>query len=431
MSTNDAIPSWSGYNYQGKATLLYILEKINILNRIGEDVSQYSVELELNEDFVIKKNGVPESFHQVKAMLTKNSISAYKGAIEKLIEAKDKPGSTDAKGYLMVASCINNWEKVTNIYQSHVTLYKYEGMIVDVITVSDFIILELEKYLEYKQLNAVNKNAIYGELCIFLDQKIAAMHTQLPSERDYAISFIDFENIIYNNIQKDTVSKNHELKEKVYLHVTNGIKEGLEKVCKGVCDKLLSDCEEDCAAMVACEKILDLPDLLEYCKVINPSKLDGWDKDINMAVCFPPAGMEQNIFLLFKISRIHGNVNANEHSVFLYTEHAPGCEYVIPTLLDLSNFSNYGKKALQDTFQNIKDNTDIIDILDGNGITATYAYSSTSLSQENITSIWKNHSKNDSKNDDNDIMKKFNKSIEIISRSTLIDKFNNTGENDA
>lgn len=427
MRRNDAIPSWSGYNYQGKATLLFILQKINILNSSRENVSQYSVELELSEDFVIKKDGVPESFHQVKATLKKNTISGYSAAIGKLIDTRNVSSNRDAICYLMIANGINNWENETNIYQSDVTLYKYEEMIVDVITVSDFIILELEKYLEHKQLNAVNKNAIYGELCIFLDQKIAAMHKQLPSERDYAISFIEFERIVSENINKNTVCQKHYLKEQVYKHVTENIKEGLEKVCSGACEKSLSDCEDDCAAMVACEKILELPDLLQYCKVINPSELEGWDENISMAVRFPPNEMEQNIFLLFKRSRIHGNVDANEHSVFLYTEHAPNCKHVIPTLLDLSNFSDYGENSLQDTFQNIKDNTEIIDVLDGNGITATHADSSISLSQEKITSIWKNGSNKDA----DCIMKKFNKNIEIISRSELIDKFNNSGESDA
>lgn len=48
---NDAIPTWSGFNYQGKVMLLYILKLINQINK-EEDGRVYSVNLEEIEDFV-------------------------------------------------------------------------------------------------------------------------------------------------------------------------------------------------------------------------------------------------------------------------------------------------------------------------------------------------------------------------------------------
>jgi len=53
---NDAIPSWSGYNYQGKITLLCSLNEINRIVATGLTESAFDgcyVEVEKNEDFVI------------------------------------------------------------------------------------------------------------------------------------------------------------------------------------------------------------------------------------------------------------------------------------------------------------------------------------------------------------------------------------------
>ena len=49
---NDAIPTWSGSNYQGKMMLLYVLELINQIEQ-DKDEKIYSVELEKDEDFCI------------------------------------------------------------------------------------------------------------------------------------------------------------------------------------------------------------------------------------------------------------------------------------------------------------------------------------------------------------------------------------------
>ncbi len=51
---NDAIPTWSGFNYQGKMMLLYVLELINqIAKDKNKDIDAYSVELEKTEDFFV------------------------------------------------------------------------------------------------------------------------------------------------------------------------------------------------------------------------------------------------------------------------------------------------------------------------------------------------------------------------------------------
>lgn len=73
---NDAIPTWSGFNYQGKMMLLYVLELINqIVKDKNKDIDAYSVELEKTEDFCIICDSEYKSFHQVKAYLSISAIS--------------------------------------------------------------------------------------------------------------------------------------------------------------------------------------------------------------------------------------------------------------------------------------------------------------------------------------------------------------------
>jgi len=70
-STGGAIPSWSGFIYQGKVAIYHVLR----LLCDGKE-SGYSLKLEYLEDFCIHKDGDVESLHQVKA-IERSGISAY------------------------------------------------------------------------------------------------------------------------------------------------------------------------------------------------------------------------------------------------------------------------------------------------------------------------------------------------------------------
>ncbi|EMP2577409.1 hypothetical protein RGJ22_004290 [Serratia marcescens] len=75
----DASPSWSGFNYQGKVALYYALKLINA-EPVDTDLSNYSLMLESTEDFEIRHNEDPISFHQVKAY-NSSSYSEYSDAL--------------------------------------------------------------------------------------------------------------------------------------------------------------------------------------------------------------------------------------------------------------------------------------------------------------------------------------------------------------
>ncbi len=89
----DASPSWSGFNYQGKVALYYALRLINA-EPVDADLSNYSLMLESTEDFEIRRDGDPVSFHQVKAY-NSSTYSDYSDALFGItLELYKQPGVT-------------------------------------------------------------------------------------------------------------------------------------------------------------------------------------------------------------------------------------------------------------------------------------------------------------------------------------------------
>ena len=112
---NDAIPTWSGFNYQGKMMLLYVLELINqIAKDKNKDIDAYSVELEKTEDFCIICDSEYKSFHQVKAYLSKDKWNSYSKAMDKLLKHRAESNNPTAKCYLTVAKEIKDWDDASN-----------------------------------------------------------------------------------------------------------------------------------------------------------------------------------------------------------------------------------------------------------------------------------------------------------------------------
>lgn len=92
----DASPSWSGFNYQGKVALFYVLSMINSKS-LSYDFNNYTVTLEKTEDFEIAESGRVISYHQVKAYQLP-SYSKYSEALIGIMLELYK--CKDAKGFL-------------------------------------------------------------------------------------------------------------------------------------------------------------------------------------------------------------------------------------------------------------------------------------------------------------------------------------------
>lgn len=85
-----AIPSWSGFLYQGKIALYYVLR---LLSSNQAQCNNYTLQLDSLDDFAIMKDHEIVSIHQVKARRS-NNFSSYSAAFSEL---KDRANSYSCK----------------------------------------------------------------------------------------------------------------------------------------------------------------------------------------------------------------------------------------------------------------------------------------------------------------------------------------------
>lgn len=280
---NDAIPTWSGFNYQGKMMLLYVLELINqIAKDKNKDIDAYSVELEKTEDFCIICDSEYKSFHQVKAYLSKDKWNSYSKAMDKLLKHRAESNNPTAKCYLTVAKEIKDWDDASNTYNVSVELYKRASKVVGVCDVRNEIDTEILAYLKSKGYSDKAEEIVYGELCLFLDDSIARMHKQDSKKRKYIIKFSDIVGIMESAIDKEDVRKEYFLKEKIYEYVMQNIEKALNNLCQDECDTSLENCNRICAAKCGYEKMTEIVDYGQFCKLLNPGKVDEWDNELNL-----------------------------------------------------------------------------------------------------------------------------------------------------
>lgn len=418
---NDAIPTWSGFNYQGKVMLFYILKLINKIN-INKDEREYAVNIEEIEDFSIIRDSEYLSFHQVKAWLSATKWSSYSTAMDKLLKHRNESLNPTAKCYLMVAREVDDWDESSNTYNRSIELYKHESKIIGVCDVKDLIIQEIKKYLAERGCNENQYEIVYSELCLYLDDRISLMHKQGTKKRDYIIPFSGFLDIINQSIKKEHVRKEFYLKEKIYEYIMGNMEKALNDLCLDICENSLEDCSSICAAKAAYERIMEISDYTKFCKVLNPDKIDGWDNSLSMAENFPVKGLQNEIYYLLYESRSPEKVLGDGRSIYLQSKYSNAKKgQIIPTLLDLTSGCRGKSKALQRIFQNIIHNTDIIDILEGNSITVIPGTYNGFLSQAQITSGWKESNP--------EKISHYYREIELISSKELQEKFEENGGN--
>jgi hypothetical protein len=232
--------------------------------------------------------------------------------------------------------------------------------------------------------------------------------------------------VISESLTRQKARQEYYIKEKVFEYVTQTLENSLSNICQNKCGNTLSDCEVPCAAKNAYLNIITLPNLLKYCKIINPDKINGWENDLSYVAYMPVDKIERAIYSVFLESNTPEKVGENGEAVYLHTSHCQAeNKFIIPTLLDLSSCCSYGINSLQNTFKNIKSNIEILDVLEGSGITAIPGYWDGKLSQADITTIWINATEGETDNINN-----FYRGIEIISVSELIEMFRHGGNND-
>ena len=372
---NDAIPSWSGYNYQGKITLLATLIKINNLLQQGIDLNDgMYVEIERYEDFIIYEGNKANSIYQVKAYLSTTKVSSYASAMEKLIRHRNEISAVGADCFLCTPLDIEDWNDDSNIYMSTILIYKPYGTCVGLDKVPSLIVQEIEKTLKLKGLSSDNKNDIYLELCNYLDKKVSNLHSQNKKNREYQIFFRDISEFILDKNKNIIVTDEAKQKEKVYNHIITDFKNAVDNYCNSYCvHKQNKICHNEvygiCSLYKSYEFITNI-NIWDYCRYINPHVNDGWDNPLNYI-----SNMNTDTFstLLLPVFNTIMTESMESSNNIIYCDtniyDTDGCR-VIPTLLTFYSGLISSEAAVQEKLDKIKRNSFVFSGLEGNIITA-------------------------------------------------------------
>ena len=199
------------------------------------------------------------------------------------------------------------------------------------------------------------------------------------------------------------------------------IEKALNNLCQDECDTSLENCNRVCAAKCGYEKMTGIVDYGRFCKLLNPSKVDEWDNELNLVENLSVDKIQSEIYELLYRSGTPEKIMGNNCGIYLQSKYSQApSKQVIPTFLDLTRGARK-ERALQNIFQNIINNTDIIDILAGNSITVIPGSYSGTLSQAQITSGWKSSDPNK--------VGEYYRDIELISAQELKEKFEQNGGN--
>lgn len=386
---NDAIPSWSGFNYQGKMAILCALQKVNS----GAAITDFFLELEALEDFVMRKGKTATELYQVKAVLScpkhRHYTYASKGdsVAQKLINHRADAGNLSAKCFLISAIEITDWNDGSNPFRNNIELYKYNGDVVSLTDISNHIKTEIRNYLTTHSILTTESEIehIYGNLCLFLEDRVSSMHCQNNTCRQYTIPISDFVDITNNTTAAIRDEYAFRLKEEVYMFLSNSLTNAINEFCSVTCEE--KDCNEGCVIHRLTEKFTSLRSITDYIAVINPSNTC-WDSDLEYTSHATMDRIRDHIVYIFYKSKLAENVKIHADGIVFYSDLSNSKNHqVLPTLLDLGRANH---KSLQTTLQSIQQNGRIRPSIAGNTLLALEAspLSSDCLTEGQINSAW-------------------------------------------
>ncbi len=361
---NDAIPTWSGFNYQGKITLLCSLIEINKLISEGyrrDLLDNCYVEIEKTEDFVLFLQGDVKSLYQVKAYLSQDKTSSFSKALKKLIDHRSELNTLTAECYLCAPLCISDWNDSSNTYKNQIKLFFYDAKPIHVTVVAKQIKIELEKTLKYMGLTTQKTDDIYLGLCSFLDNRVAEMHNQEFGKRNYNLLFIEIADFIFHAYTNYVVEQDAVQKENIYNHIIENFKNVIDGFCNNQCeDKQMGTCKKDiygsCALTTSYDYILEI-NIWEYCKYLNPHIITGWDRQLSYVERLGEENFKKLLLPVFY--RIRENIlHTDAETIYCETDiYDTVKNKVIPTLLNFDFGLNDVEKSISDILNRIKQNS--------------------------------------------------------------------------
>ena len=149
-----AIPTWSGFIYQGRVALYYVLKQLN--NKTENEINELVLQIDSIEDFTILKSiaaggYTPISMHQVKAV--KSSLySTYKEDFEQLEGKWTAIGSQTVEAFFHMATQNEKTKAQIEVLHPNMKIYEYENnaescSLNDIdIKIKEQIVLVLQKY---------------------------------------------------------------------------------------------------------------------------------------------------------------------------------------------------------------------------------------------------------------------------------------------
>lgn len=361
---NDAIPTWSGFNYQGKITLLCVLLEINQLILKGykpELLDDCHVEIEKTEDFVLVVQGKVKALYQVKAYLSTDKTASFLEAIKKLIEHRSELKSLAAECYICAPLMISDWENSENSYKNQIKLFLYDKIPVHITKVAEKIKMELEKVLISMGLDTKRTNDIYLGLCSFLDEKVLKMHEQGAKKRDYTLSFGEMANFIIDANSNYKIEQSAVERENIYNHIINNFNNVIENYCSNECEnKQLGTCKKDiygsCTVTTSYDYMLQI-NIWEYCKYLNPHIIAGWDKQLNYISRLSENDFKNLLLPIFKQIN-EEELYVDDETIYCSTNIFETVKNrVIPTLLTFDAGYNDISRSVIDKLNKIKQNS--------------------------------------------------------------------------
>jgi len=265
---HSAIPSWSGYIYQGKVAIYHVLRIIK--EKFDTDSSytfnNYDLEVEWQEDFAILIDGIYDTLHQVKAYNISASPTVYNEALDGLFNKLSKGIGT--KGFLNIQNPIRftdrtrsqNFEELKTVnkiipnkktyFQSvldQVEIYEYcDGK--KYCDIDDINILILQKIEEIYQLNSFGINALSIKQYEFIEYKIYQLLDTHIFEVHKGIRN-DNETIHFSEIL-DLFKENFESYSKEYEYILSKEKllNAIHNYCNDstLCNIALDFCDNSC-----------------------------------------------------------------------------------------------------------------------------------------------------------------------------------------
>ncbi len=206
-----AVPTWSGFIYQGRVGLYHVLKQLNIKSEI--EINELLLQIDSIEDFTIMQSNpsgtdIPVSIHQVKAVKS-NAYLTYKGDFLQLNTKWTNLGSPTIEAFFHLSTQNKKTKKQIETLHPNIKVYSYDDSAeycsLDEIDnkIRQQIVLAMQKYGVVGHDNPSTVQFISEILEKIISDKVIYIHSL--NHGGIAIRNAAFDNPIPLNLFLDTI----------------------------------------------------------------------------------------------------------------------------------------------------------------------------------------------------------------------------------